>query len=118
MSLRAYRLYTTELLADKTSTLGSMKYLNNDPGYFYYNQYHNQTDWTDYIYDNAFSQNYGINVQGGDNVASYNLSVGYSLANSTLKQNDYSRFNMRLNSDIEVLRNLNVRFDASYSDVK
>lgn len=117
MGAEGYRLYTTELLADKTSTLGSMKYLNNDPGYFYYNQYHNQTDWTDYIYDNAFSQNYGINVQGGDNVASYNLSVGYSLANSTLKQNDYSRFNMRLNSDIEVLRNLNVRFDASYSDV-
>ena len=117
MDAEDYRLYTTELLADKTSRLGSMKYLNNDPGYFYYNQYHNQTDWTDYVYKNAFSQNYGINVQGGDNVASYNLSVGYSLANSTLKKNDYSRFNMRLNSDIEVLRNLNVRFDASYSDV-
>lgn len=117
MEAEDYRLYTTELLADKTSSLGQMKYLNNDPGYFYYNQYHNQTDWTDYIYDNAFSQNYGINVQGGDNVASYNLSVGYSLANSTLKKNDYSRFSMRLNSDIEVLRNLKVRFDASYSDV-
>ena len=117
MGAEDYRLYTTELLADKTSTLGTMKYLNNDPGYFYYNQYHNQTDWTDYIYDNAFSQNYGINVQGGDDVASYNLSVGYSLANSTLKKNKYSRFNMRMNSDIEVVRNLNVRFDASYSDV-
>ena len=112
-----YRLYATELLADKTSTLGKMKFLNNDPNYFYYNQYHNETDWTDYIYDNAFSQNYGINVQGGDNVASYNLSVGYSLGNSTLKENDYSRFSMRLNSDIEVLKDLNVRFDASYSDV-
>jgi TonB-linked SusC/RagA family outer membrane protein len=32
-------------------------------------------------------------------------------------KNDYSRFNMRLNSDIEVLTNLSVRFDASYSDV-
>ena len=117
MDADQYRLYTTELLSDKTSRLGSMKFLNNDPSYFYYNQYHNQTDWTDYVYDNAFSQNYGINVQGGDDVASYNLSVGYSLANSTLKKNDYSRFNMRLNSDIEVLRNLNVRFDASYSDV-
>lgn len=117
MGAEDYRLYATELLADKTSTLGKMKFLNNDPGYFYYKQYHNQTDWTDYIYDNAFSQNYGINVQGGDDVASYNLSVGYSRANSTLKKNNYSRFNMRLNSDIEVLRNLNVRFDASYSDV-
>lgn len=112
-----YRLYTTELLADKTQSLGSMKYLNTDPTYYYYNQYHNETDWTDLVYEDAFSQNYGINVQGGDDIASYNLSVGYSLANSTLKQNDYSRFSMRLNSDIEILEGLDVRFDASYSDV-
>ena len=117
MEAEDYRLYTTELLAGKTKHMASMKYLNNDPGYFYYNQYHNATDWTKEVYENAFSQNYGINVQGGDNVASYNLSVGYSLANSTLKKNDYSRFNMRLNTDIEVFRGLNVRFDASYSDV-
>ncbi len=117
MDAEDYRLYATELLAGKTKQLGSMKFLSNDPNYFYYNQYHNQTDWTKEVYENAFSQNYGINVQGGDNVASYNLSVGYSLANSTIKKNDFSRFNMRLNSDIEVFRGLMVRFDASYSDV-
>ena len=117
MSANDYRLYTTELLSGKTPSLGHMKYLNNDPTYFYYNQYHNETNWKDEVYRNTFSQNYGINVQGGDNVASYNLSVGYSRANSTLKSNDFSRFNMRLNTDIEVLRRLKVRFDASYSDV-
>ena len=117
MGAEDYRLYATELLSDKTSTLGRMKFLNADPTYFYYNQYHNNTDWVDQVYDNAFSQNYGINVQGGDNVASYNLSVGYSLGNSTLKENGFSRFNMRLNSDISITRSLDVRFDASYSDV-
>ena len=117
MGAEDYRLYTTELLADKTKTLGTMKFLNPDPNYFYYNQYHNNTDWSDQVYENAFSQNYGINVQGGDEVASYNLSVGYSLANSPFKKNDFSRFSMRLNSDIEVLTGLKVRFDASYSDV-
>ena len=117
MESEDYRLYTTQLLAGKTKTMSSMKYLNNDPNYFYYKMYHNQTDWVDEVYENAFSQNYGINVQGGDNVASYNLSVGYSLGNSTLKKNDFSRFNMRLNTDIEVFRGLTVRFDASYSDV-
>lgn len=117
MDAEDYRLYTTQLLAGKTKNLGSMKYMNNDPSYFYYKQYHNQTDWAKEVYNNAFSQNYGINVQGGDNVASYNLSVGYSLGNSTLKKNSFSRFNMRLNTDIEVIRRLMVRFDASYSDV-
>ncbi|MBR6590248.1 MAG: SusC/RagA family TonB-linked outer membrane protein [Bacteroidaceae bacterium] len=117
MGAEDYRLYTTELLSNKTASLGSMKYLNTDPTYFYYNQYHNNTDWTDQVYENSFSQNYGINVQGGDDVASYNLSVGYSMANSPFKKNEYSRFSMRLNSDIEIMTGLNVRFDASYSDV-
>ncbi len=119
MGAEDYRLYATELLAGKTNPilLSKMKFLNSDPDYYYYNQYHNQTDWTKLIYDEAFSHNYGINVQGGDDVASYNLSVGYALGQSTLKENDYSRFNMRLNSDIYITNRLNVRFDASYSDV-
>ena len=114
-----YRLYASELLAGKINPtqVSKMKFMINDPDYYYYNQYHNQTDWTDEIYRNAFTQNYGINVQGGDDAASYNLSVGYSLGNSTLRENDFSRFNMRLNSDIKVARWLDVRFDAAYSDV-
>ena len=112
-----YRIYASELLSQRTRSLSSFKFLNNDPSYFYYNRYHNNTDWTKEVYQNAFSQNYGINVQGGDDVASYNLSVGYSLGNSTLKKNDFSRFNMRLNSDISIAKGLDVRFDASYSDV-
>ena len=119
MDAESYRLYATELLTGKMNPnlMSKMKFLNSEPTYYYYNQYHNQTDWSDEVYRNAFSQNYGINVQGGDDVASYNLSVGYSLGNSTLKENDYSRFNMRLNSDISITRKLGVRFDASYSDV-
>ena len=114
-----YRLYATELLSEKMNPnlMGKMKFLNSEPNYYYYNQYHNQTDWTGETYRNAFSQNYGINVQGGDDAASYNLSVGYAMGNSTLKENDYTRFNMRLNSDIVISRRLGVRFDASYSDV-
>ena len=119
MDAESYRLYATELLSGKVnpSLMSKMRFLNNEPTYYYYNQYHNQTDWTDLVYENAFSQNYGINVQGGDDAASYNLSVGYSLGNSTLKNNDFSRFNMRLNSDIVITKGLDVRFDASYSDV-
>ena len=108
-----YRIYASELLSQRTRSLSSFKFLNNDPSYFYYNRYHNNTDWTKEVYQNAFSQNYGINVQGGDDVASYNLSVGYSLGNSTLKKNDFSRFNMRLNSDISIAKGLDVRFDVT-----
>ena len=112
-----FRTYTTELLTARVTDFSSMKYLISDPSYYYYNQYHNHTDWKKEVYENAFSQNYGINVQGGDDVANYNLSVGYTLANSTLKKHDFSRFDMRLNTDINITRNLDCRFDASFSDV-
>ena len=119
MGAEDYRSYASELLMGRMNPneMGSMKFLNSEPSYFYYNQYHNNTDWTKEVYKNAFSQNYSINVQGGDDIASYNLAVGYSLGNSTLKENDYSRFHMCLNSDIKISNKLGVRFDASYSDV-
>ena len=112
-----YRLYATEMLSGLTSDVKNLEFVNNDPTNYYYNTYHNNTDWSDEVYHNTFVSNYGINVQGGDDVANYNLSVGYSLGNATLRGNDFSRFNMRLNSDINVIKNLDVRFDASYSDV-
>ena len=114
-----YRLYASQLLDGhiNPTSMGSMMFLVTDPKYYYYNMYHNETDWKDQVYRNGFSHNYGINVQGGDDAASYNLSVGYALGNSTLKGNDFTRFNMRLNSDINVIDKFSVRFDASYSDV-
>ncbi len=117
MNASDYRTYATEMLSQQVSDISGMKMLVDDPTYYYYPMYHNNTDWKKEAYENAFAQQYGINVQGGDDVANYNLSVGYSLADSPLKRNDFSRFDMRLNTDIQILKNLNVRFDASFSDV-
>ena len=112
-----YRLYATEMLSGLYANVSKMDFVNSDPSNFYYNTYHNNTDWTKEVYRNSFVTNYGINVQGGDDVANYNLSVGYSLGDATQRGNDFSRFNMRLNTDIHVFRGLDVRFDAAYSDV-
>ena len=117
MSGDDYRLYATEMLSGLTDNLQNLEFINSDPKNYYYNTYHNNTDWTDLVYHNTFVTNYGINVQGGDDAANYNLSVGYSLGDGTQRGNDFSRFNMRLNSDIKVFKGLDVRFDASYSDV-
>jgi TonB-linked SusC/RagA family outer membrane protein len=118
MDASQYRSYASELLGTTGTLLTDFKFLKVDPDYYYYNQYHNNTDWTKETYRNAFTQSYSINVQGGDDVADYNLSVGYTDGNSTLKKNDFSRFNLRLNSDINLFKNLTARFDASFSDVQ
>lgn len=117
MDATDFRYYVSELLGTSGSKLTEFKFLKPDPSYYYYNKYNNNTDWSNEVYRDAFSQLYGVKVQGGDEVASYNLSVGYGTANSTLQYFNMNRFNLRLNTDINLSRKLDVRFDASYSDV-
>jgi len=114
MDAEQYRSYASEMLGSTNSKRSDFKFLVNDPSYPYYNRYHTNTDWKDYAYRTSVTHNYGINVMGGDDVAQYNLSVGYTLANSTLKYNDMNRINIRFNSDIALTSRLDVRFDASF----
>jgi len=117
MDADQYRGYASELLKTTNTRIREFKFLNEHPGYYYYKQYHNNTDWKDMLYRDALSMNYGINVEGGDNIASYNLSVGYSKVNSTLECNDMNRLNIRFNTDINLIDKLSVRFDASFSNL-
>ena len=116
MSADQYRSYASELLRGTGTKNTDFKFLNADPTYYYYKQYHNNTDWKDYVYHKALMQNYGINVEGGDAIANYNLSVGYTNAESTLKENEMNRLNIRFNSDISLGSRLSLRFDASFAN--
>ena len=116
MDASEYRSYASELLKTTNTTIRKFKFLNEDPDYYYYNQYHQNTDWKDLVYHTAFTQNYGINVEGGDAVANYNLSVGYVNQQSTLKFNDMDRLNIRFNTDISLTPKFDIRFDASFAN--
>ena len=120
MNAYQYRTYATEMLGTLPANVNrntpiQYRFLNDDPKGYYYNMYHNDTDWTDYMYRTALTQNYSINVQGGDDIGMYNLSVGYMDAKSTAKKNDFNRMNVRFNTDINILWNLKTRFDISIS---
>lgn len=118
MNAAQYRTYATELIG----TIDGMnekaidfRFLNDDPNGYYYHTYHNDTDWSDYVYKKAVTQNYSINVQGGDDIGMYNLSVGYVNADYTAKKNSFNRMNVRFNTDINILWNLKTKFDISIS---
>ena len=121
MDATQYRSYASDLLkttvsSTNTTVSSTPKFLNEDPSYYYYQQYHNNTDWRDYVYRTALTQNYSINVEGGDDIADYNLSLGYINNQSTLKNNAMSRINIRFNSDIRLTQKLGIRFDASFAN--
>ena len=88
--------------------------MNEDPNYAYYRLFHNNTDWQKDLYQNSFTQNYRINVDGGDDVAMYRLSLGYTKADATAKENDFDRLNIRFNTDILLFNNFTTKFDISF----
>jgi len=115
-----YRSY----LSDLTSTINKVTinntnstdyaFLNDSPNY-YYNVFHNNTDWQKDMYQNTFVQNYKINVEGGDEVGMYNLALGYSQGEGTLVGNDMNRLNIRFNTDIKISDKLTTELDISYN---
>lgn len=117
MNAGQYKSYASNLLQSTNTTLTEFQFLTNDPENFYYARYHNNTDWNKEISRKALTQNYGISIQGGDDIAQYNLSVGYGDAKSTLKKNDMQRFNVRFNTDIVLNKWFYTQFDASYTNV-
>ena len=116
MDASQYKSYASDLLATTRTKITNFKFLNEDPTYYYYPQYHNNTDWKDGVYRNALTQNYNINVEGGDDVADYNLSLGYVANQTPLKFNNQNRLNIRFNADIRLTDKFSVAFDASFAN--
>lgn len=119
MNAGQYRNYLSEFLgtttlADRLASSMFVPFLNEDPTYLYYKQFHNDTDWSKDLYRTAVTQNYRVGVQGGDDVAMYNLSLGYTNAQATAKNNDFERLNIRFNTDIKLFKGLTTQLDMGY----
>ena len=121
MNAAQYRNYATEMLG----TIAALKksenrditfnFLDDNPNGYYYHMYHNDTNWQDEVYRTAITQNYNINVQGGDDIGMYNLSVGYVDSESPIKNTAFDRLNVRFNTDIDIVSALTTKFDMSFS---
>lgn len=120
----AYRRYLGELAGTikrvYESTSGSVNdyvFLNEAPvnGNYYRDVFHNNTDWQEEMYHNALTQNYKINVEGGDEIGMYSLSLGYVNGKSTQKGTDFNRLNLRFNTDIKVFEKVTTELDIAYN---
>lgn len=68
------------------------------------------TDWIDTMFkDNAKTQSYTLGVTGGSATSTYALSLGYMQQEGIVGGSDvsnYERYNFRINSDHQVIKNL------------
>lgn len=120
MNASQYRSYLTEVLGtlpdnDALASSTTIPFLNEDPNYFYYPLYHNNTDWQKGLYHDVFTQNYKVSVDGGDDVAMYHLSLGFAQGDATAKQNDFNRLNVRFNTDVNMFKNFTTGMDFAYA---
>lgn len=83
-----------------------------------YNKNHNNTDWADEVYQTGLLQRYALGIQGGDDVARYNVSVGYLTADEAVKQSSFTRINTRVNADINLAKWFDLGAEVYFSRIE
>jgi TonB-linked SusC/RagA family outer membrane protein len=79
-----------------------------------YFRYNANTNWQEQVLTPSRKQNVYLNVSGGDEVATYVLSLGYLDQEGMVKNTDFSRFNTRFNSEIKFSQKFRVLANMSF----
>lgn len=71
--------------------------------------YQYDTNWQDEIFRNSNTMDYLFRVEGGDNIAKYNISLGYMGDDGTLKNTGSSRYNTQVNASVLVSKKFEIQ---------
>ncbi|MDP4250855.1 MAG: TonB-dependent receptor [Bacteroidota bacterium] len=80
-----------------------------DPAWAFYNDPSNdstRTDWFKEIFKTGYISTYDLAIRGGSDKSNYSLSLGYLNNNGIVEGTFYRRYNVRFNSQYEILKNL------------
>ena len=113
-----YRSYLGDVLKAKGLTntqIAALPYMNDDPANPQYFAYHNSTNWQKKIMADSYTNNYYLKVTGGDNIATYGLSMGFMKNQGVIKETDMSRYNTRFNADFNFTKRFTGYTNLSFS---
>jgi TonB-linked SusC/RagA family outer membrane protein len=129
MNATEYRSYLTEMLTSSgkytTGEIQALPFINRQPpeiddkwdevvsGNADYYRYNHDTDWQKEIFRSSLSQNYGISIKGGDDIAMYALSVGFLDHEGAVKNTGFSRYNTQFNAELYILKWLKMHSNMS-----
>ncbi|MEJ6979473.1 SusC/RagA family TonB-linked outer membrane protein [Pedobacter sp. P351] len=121
-----YRIYLTSILQSQgmsNATIAAQPYMasssvGNSDFFKYQNGPNNlvNTDWQKEAISSSYSQNYHLNVAGGDNIAKYNLSLGYLNNEGIIKNTNLSRYFTRFNADFRLTPKLRAVSNLSFTN--
>ncbi len=90
----------------------------SDPNANKWYLYQYNTDWQDEIYRNSSTMDYLFRVEGGDNIAKYNISLGYMGDNGTLRETFTDRYNAQINASVLVSKQFEIRANINMAYLK
>lgn len=113
-----YRVYLTDILHTKpgltNNAIQEMPFLSNEVNADYYNS-HQQTNWQNAVMNEGYSQNYHLKVTGGDNIATYALSLGYLKNEGLVANTDLTRYQTRFNANLNLSQKLKVQANIAFT---
>lgn len=80
--------------------------------------YQYDTNWQDKIYRNSASMDFLFRVEGGDNIAKYNISLGYMSDKGTLKSTYSDRYQAQINASVLVSKKFEIRANINTAYLK
>lgn len=120
MNADDYRIYVSDIIGSAGYTpqqIAGMSFLSDDNSSVAYNKYHNNTNWNDEVYQQGVTQNYMLNINGGDEKALYYFSLGFTQNNGIVKSTDLSRISTRFNADINLSPDVKLGTGISYTNI-
>src|SRR5690606_15400578 len=114
-----YRIYLSDILKTRGLTdaqIQAQPYMSDEAGPDYYT-FHQNTGWQNTVSNSSASQNYYLKVTGGDDIATYALSLGLlddqGIIRNTGLTRYQTRFNGNLNLSAKLKANVNLAFTRS-----
>lgn len=111
MNSTEYRSYLTDLgmtaYPSMTALTEDYPFLQNNSN-IYSHLFNENTNWMKDIQRNGFMTENVFRVEGGDAIAKYNISFGYTKNGGTLKGTQTSRYHTLISSDVMVSRKVDI----------
>ena len=93
-----------------------------EPGDDRFIDYQHHTNWQDKVFQNSSFTNLNLKVKGGDAIARYGLSFGYTTSKGIIKSTGYDSYNLRFVSRLNIFTwlrmNTGVSLNYSNSNLK
>lgn len=83
-----------------------------------YFRYNHNTDWQEKVFQNSMTRNIGMAIKGGDDIAMYALSVGYTGLEGIVKNSGFSRYNTQFNTQVTMSPKVKLNANLNFSYVE